>query len=1152
MSRRAVRTAVALATALGAVSLPFLAASPGSAATPSVVAMRGITPLPEVATTVGKSFWLSYGTFNVNGDPIQRRLFVTSDEAGTVSLMNRAGTVLASASLAPGAVATLDVPAGSAAPAGDGKSNSGLRVVSTVPASVYPAALVDYASSGFQALPDTSLGTSYRVLGYPQPAIGQQGLESRLLVTASVDATTVTITPKTVVGDHPAGVPFVVSLDAGQTYQFQSTLKGQDVTGTTVSATQPVAVVGGNACAQVPATYVACNPLTAQLPPTRAWGTTFVSGRFATRTKGDTYRVLADQDETQVRVGGTLVATLAAGDFYEAVLPADRATSANEAVVITTSKPALVAQYGNGRGYDGTTSDPIMTLVTPIGQHLTSYTVGAPSAVTNDVPMQPYLSLVVQTRDVGAVLLDGVAVPAAAFVTAPGTAYSVAQIKTTTGQHVLRSPHQFGVTVYEWGDADGLAFPGGSALAPIADAPAPPAPENLTSTGVATAQQQVTVPVGDQQEVHLFDGTKTVDTLTVAGQGTYTLDPTTGVITFAPVLGYAGTATPVTFRVRDAWNQQADATYTPTVTKPAAPTASPLTSRARGAQSVSVTLPTGGSLALVGDPVVAGQGTYSVNGATVTFTPLDSYDGTATPATYEVTDAYGQKASSTYTPTALPAVPAPTPLTSRARGVQSVTVTLPKGGSLALVGDPLVPGQGTYSVKDATITFTPLDSYDGTATPVTYEVTDGYGQTGTSTYTPTALPAVPAPTPLTSRARGVQSVTVALPKGGSLALVGDPLVPGQGTYSVKDATITFTPLETYAGTATPVTYEVTDGYGQKATSTYTPTALPVAPTASPLTSVGEGTQSVQLTVPKGGTSVLVDGTGKETTQVGVAQGTYLLDVATATVSFVPSPGVSGTATPVTYRVVDSFDQTADSTYTPTVVAPVAALPALPAPVVDPRATLRLPELTRTAPGAKASVRTTCSTDVAAIGSCRVRLWASVKGQRTEIGSATTIAGGGSSQVVKVRLNAVGRALAATPGGVPVTGELTLTTAAGATRTATAVGRVVMRRFTLARAAHFAHASATLSKADARYARVVSRRAGAVRVVTCTGYTDSSGGAELNQRLGRQRALALCSALDLPASVRVVIRTRGERSPEASNATAGGRERNRRATITLRY
>jgi len=136
--------------------------------------------------------------------------------------------------------------------------------------------------------------------------------------------------------------------------------------------------------------------------------------------------------------------------------------------------------------------------------------------------------------------------------------------------------------------------------------------------------------------------------------------------------------------------------------------------------------------------------------------------------------------------------------------------------------------------------------------------------------------------------------------------------------------------------------------------------------------------------------------------------------------------------------------------------------------------------------------------------------------------------------------------------VPVTGELTLTTAAGATRTATAVGRVVVRRFTLARAAQFAYASSTLSRADRRYARVVARRAGAVRVVTCTGYTDSSGGAELNQRLGRQRAVALCSALDLPSSVRVVIRTRGERSPEASNATSGGRERNRRATITLRY
>ena len=35
-----------------------------------------------------------------------------------------------------------------------------------------------------------------------------------------------------------------------------------------------------------------------------------------------------------------------------------------------------------------------------------------------------------------------------------------------------------------------------------------------------------------------------VTTRTIAGQGTYVLDPQTGLVTFTPVLGYMGTATP--------------------------------------------------------------------------------------------------------------------------------------------------------------------------------------------------------------------------------------------------------------------------------------------------------------------------------------------------------------------------------------------------------------------------------------------------------------------------------------------------------------------------------------------------------------------------------------------------------------------------------
>ena len=61
-----------------------------------------------------------------------------------------------------------------------------------------------------------------------------------------------------------------------------------------------------------------------------------------------------------------------------------------------------------------------------------------------------------------------------------------------------------------------------------------------------------------------------------------------------------------------------------------------------------------------------------------------------------------------------------------------------------------IAGEGTYTVNgDGTITFTPEPDFVGTATPITYQVTDSLGRTVSSTYTPTvtSLPATSAPGP---------------------------------------------------------------------------------------------------------------------------------------------------------------------------------------------------------------------------------------------------------------------------------------------------------------------------------------------------------------------------------------------------------------------
>ncbi len=230
-----------------------------------------------------------------------------------------------------------------------------------------------------------------------------------------------------------------------------------------------------------------------------------------------------------------------------------------------------------------------------------------------------------------------------------------------SGNFIFDAAQPPGVTEaqYEAGIGTGSSFsPGGNGEI-VLEWVGAPTPANLTSTGVGTASQspELAVPSGDS--VRLVDGNgNAVTTLTVPGQGSYSVDPDTNAISFVPSYGFSGTATPVTYRVTDSALRTGDATYTATVTKPPAPAPAPLTSTGSyGAeQHQQISLPVGDSVHLLsgGSPVtsvsVGGQGTYSVDPTRglLTFTPVPGFTGAAQPVTFRVTDGYGQSGDAAY------------------------------------------------------------------------------------------------------------------------------------------------------------------------------------------------------------------------------------------------------------------------------------------------------------------------------------------------------------------------------------------------------------------------------------------------------------------------------------------------------------------------
>ena len=543
-----------------------------------------------------------------------------------------------------------------------------------------------------------------------------------------------------------------------------------------------------------------------------------------------------------------------------------------------------------------------------------------------------------------------------------------------------------------------------------------------------------------------------VDSVTVDGEGTYTINPTTGEVTFQPLPTFTGTASGVDVTLtapvgQDKDGQPVTATattkYTPTVTA-VEPTAKPADSAGvQGETQKGTPTFTAGNaevpikenshklLDKEGNEVPAGQttpayaedgvtpvGTYSIDPTTgeVTFTPTDkTYTGKVTPAKVQAEDKNGTKVNTTYTPHIVGVTPTATPAESSgiqgqpqdgtvsfAPGettVEGVKKSVPiKANSAVLLdasGNPVAPGTpvdaldpegnkvGEYTIDPATnkVTFTPTNKeYTGKVQPAKVQAEDENGTKVNTTYTPTIVGVTPTAEPAeTTDVQGVEQSKEVTFKPGKATVNGvEKEVPidttsyklldenGQpaesvpaknpagdviGTYTLKvvdgKATAVFTPTDkTYAGEVEPVTIQAKDTNGTPVTTTYTPNITPVEPTGTPKATEGaqgqpqEGTPTftpgnskVPMKIDATQPAKLIDpATGQPTDETtipakdakGKEVGTYTIDPTTGKVTFTPNKDFVGTPVPATVQAKDANGTPTTATYTPTVkpVTPV--------------------------------------------------------------------------------------------------------------------------------------------------------------------------------------------------------------------------------------
>ena len=433
--------------------------------------------------------------------------------------------------------------------------------------------------------------------------------------------------------------------------------------------------------------------------------------------------------------------------------------------------------------------------------------------------------------------------------------------------------------------------------------PVTPTAKGTTSEGAQGKEQSGTptftegntkTPIDPTVPAKLIDpetGEPTDETsVEVPGEGTYTINPRTGEVTFKPEPNFTGKAEGVEVQRKDTNGTPATAKYTPTV-KPVTPTSDDVISEdVQGAKQTGTPVFTAGKTTVNGqevtveidktvkptfddgttEKVVPGEGTYTVDeNGVVTFTPEPQFTGKASGVTVKRVDKNGTEVTAKYTPTVKPVVPTGDDVVTT--DVQGATQ---KGKPSFEAGKTTVNGvEKTVELDDTK----PATFDDGTT---------------------------------------------------------EKVVPGEGTYTVApDGTVTFTPEKAFTGKASGVTVKRVDKNGTPVTAKYTPVVLPVTPSSKDVTSIGDKGQ------PQSETPVFTPGTTKVngktvtveiddkiaptfedgTTEKKVpGEGTYTIDK-NGKVTFTPEPDFVGKAKGVTVKRVDKNGTPVTATYTPTVL-----------------------------------------------------------------------------------------------------------------------------------------------------------------------------------------------------------------------------------------
>lgn len=442
--------------------------------------------------TRGKRFWTTFMQNGFGAQALRVHVVGTTATSGTVSIPQLGWSQ--PFSVAANSVTIIDVPTSAELTGSGTVQNRGVLIQAQDTVNVFMASFQNYTHDLSQVLPETSLGTVYRVDAHHGLPNFNNLHKSEFAVLATEDGTQVRITPSanTATG-QPAGVPFTVNLNAGQAYQVQAATDLLNLTGSLVEATdqsgpcRPFVVIGGSMCGTSPNGCSACDHIFEQCPPITAWGTRYhtVTAQGATSI---TYRVMAHTNGTLVTINGGAPILLNAGQRHEV-------NGATAPACIEASQPVSVAQVMEGYSCAGN-GDPSLLILSPAERLSRS----ARFHTSNSAQVNSHsVSLVVPASAVNQVQIDGVALNPSLFQ--PYAACSDrahARVTVTPGPHRITCPAGFQAYAF------GIGF-GESYASSVHDIARQSTQQDSTVCGTGTITLNSPEPLNNAQWVAMSD-----------------------------------------------------------------------------------------------------------------------------------------------------------------------------------------------------------------------------------------------------------------------------------------------------------------------------------------------------------------------------------------------------------------------------------------------------------------------------------------------------------------------------------------------------------------------------------------------------------------------------------------------------------------------